>query len=290
MIVTQTLKLNGKRGGLYMRKVLISLLAILFVVANLGISSVDANNKTVSRIVIPTTYAKQDSGHARILKLDVVYSDGSVERITKGVTWSSTTKKVARVGKETVIAGVPGKSTLTATYKGKKASRVMAVSIPSKQSDVNWLKLQQASIFYDGNFYGNSVKLGEDIRKVEGLSGAYGIVESGSGLFGKWSGHFLVSNTTEEKINPSTDIVSIVTTPKLFKRTITYKEVESAFGPASTIFTADEDGYGFTVGFFKNGKSLYEFKQNTLLSYKFNKRVIDIEFDDKQIVRAITIY
>lgn len=273
-----------------MKKLLTSLLAILFIVANLGISSVDAGTKTVSRIVIPTTYAKQDSGHARILKLDVVYSDGSVQRITKGVTWSSTTKKVARVGKETVVAGVPGKTTLTATYKGKKTSRTMAVSIPAKQSDVNWLKLHQAAIFYDGNFYGNSVKLGEDIRKVKGLPGAYGIPESDSGAFGKWTGNFLVSDTRQDKIDPPTDIVSIITTPKLFKRTITYGEVKSAFGPASTIFTADEEGYGFTVGFFKDGKNLYNFKQNTLLSYQFNKRVIEIELDDKQVVRAMTIY
>lgn len=273
-----------------MKKIVTSLLAIFFIVANLGIGSVDASTKTVSRIVIPTTYAKQDSGHARILKLDVVYTDGSIERITKGVTWSSTTKKVARVGKETVVAGVPGKTTLTATYKGKKTSRAMAVSIPAKQSDVNWLKLHQAAIFYDGNFYGNSVKLGEDIRKVKGLHGAYGIPESDSGAFGKWTGNFLVSDTTQDKVDPSTDIVSIITTPKLFKRTITYKEVKSAFGPASTIFTADDEGYGFTVGFFKDGKNLYNFNQNTLLSYQVNKHVLEIELDDKQVVRAMTVY
>ena len=262
---------------------------MLLIVGHIGVAPVDAASKEVSRIVIPSTYAKQHSGHPRILKLDVVYTDGSVKRITKGVKWSSSNKPVARVGKETVVAGVPGKAMLTATYGGKKTSRLMTVSIPSKQSDVNWLKLHQASIFYDGNFYGNSVNFNDDIRKVKGPQGALGILDSGTGIFGVWQGKFIISNNVPVWVESSNDVTMVATTPKLFGRTITYNEVVQALGKSKDIRTDESEGYGGIAVFIRDYVEMYRFEQKTSLSYILNKRNLVIELDEKNVVRSMYI-
>ena len=278
------------RGDDNMKRLLTVIFAMLLIIGNIGVASTDAASKKVSRIVIPSTYAKQHSGHPRILKLDVVYTDGSVKRITKGVKWSSSNKPVARVGKETVVAGVPGKATLTATYGGKKTSRLMTVSIPSKQSDVNWLKLHQASIFYNGNFYGNSVKIGVDTRKINGVPGGFGEPESDSNVPGKWTGPFLNTYSIANIVNPNYAVVSAWTSPKFFNRTITSQEVEKAFGRTPYVLLENiEYGFGFVNDFHKNGKTMLSFKQTTMLSYIFNNRTLELQFDEKGVLRAMSI-
>lgn len=272
-----------------MKRLLTVIFLMLLIVGHNGVAPVDAATKEISRIVIPSTYAKQYSGHPRILKLDVVYTDGSVKRITKGVKWSSSNKPVARVGKETVVAGVPGKATLTATYGGKKTSRHMTVSIPSKQSDVNWLKLHQASIFYDGNFYGNSVNINDDIRKVKGPQGALGMLDSGIGIFGLWNGKFIISNSVPVWEESSNNVTMVAMTPKLFGRTITYNEVVQALGKSKEILTDESEGYGGIAVFIRDYEEIYRFEQKTSLSYTLNKRNLVIELDEKNVVRSMYI-
>ena len=272
-----------------MKRLLTVIFLMLLIIGHIGVAPVDATTKEISRVVIPSTYAKQHSGHPRILKLDVVYTDGSVKRITKGVKWTSSNKPVARVGKETVVAGVPGKATLTATYGGKKTSRLMTVSIPSKQSDVNWLKLHQASIFYDGNFYGNSVNFNDDIRKVEGPQGALGMLDSGIGIFGVWHGKFIISNSVPVWDESSNNITMVAMTPKLFGRTITYNEVVQALGKSKEILTDESEGYGGIAVFIRDYKEIYRFEQKTSLSYTLNKRNLVIELDEKNVVRSMYI-
>ena len=268
-----------------MKRVFMQVVTAILMIASLSFYTEEAQAKSVSKIVIPTTYAKQDSGYARTLKLDVVYTDGTVERITKGVTWSSTTKKVARVGKTSVTSGVPGKTTIQAVYKGKKAKRTMTVSIPSKQNDVSWLKMQQASIFYDGNFYGNRVAFGSDLRKVKGSDGAFAEVQSDSGQFGKWSGDFLLADDPNYQNNPTYDVISVHTSPKFFKRTVTKSEVTRALGTPKEVLD-----YSYTVGFFKAGEELYRFKQDALLVYEVNQRTLIVQLDGDQVVRAISLF
>ncbi|WED55893.1 hypothetical protein OE059_03275 [Exiguobacterium profundum] len=269
-----------------MKRLLTVIFLMLLIVGHNGVAPVDAATKEISRIVIPSTYTKQYSGHPRILKLDVVYTDGSVKRITKGVKWSSSNKPVARVGKETVVAGVPGKATLTATYGGKKTSRHMTVSIPSKQSDVNWLKLHQASIFYDGNFYGNSVNINDDIRKIKGPQGALGRQYSEPFLNGVWNGKYLLSNITADKINVSYQVTRIATTPKLYGRTITYNEVVEAFGKSKDVVTEE---ITYLVAFYRNDEEMYYFKHKSTLGYTLNNHKLVIMLDEKNVVRSMYI-
>lgn len=158
----------------------------------------------------------------------------------------------------------------------------MTVSIPSKQNDVSWLKMQQASIFYDGNFYGNRVAFGSDLRKVKGQDGAFAEIDSSSGQFGKWNGNFLLADEPNYQNNPTYDNTS----PKLFRRTITKAEVTRAFGTPKEVI----DDYSYTLGFFKAGKELCRFKQDALLVYEVNQRTFVVQLDGDQVVRAISLF
>lgn len=136
--------------------------------------------------------------------------------------WSSITRKLARVGKISVTSGVPGKATIQAVYKGKKVKRKMTVRITSKQNGISWLKLHQASIFCDGNYYGNRVTFGSDLRKVKVSDGAFAEVESDSGQFGSLNRNFLLTDDSNYKNNPTYEVISVHTPPK---RTIIKSEV-----------------------------------------------------------------
>lgn len=269
-----------------MRRVTAQFLVGLVLITGLQLGTFEVSAKSVSKVVIPTTYATQGSGYARTLKLDVVYTDGTVERITTGVTWTSTVKKVARVGKSSVTAGVPGKTTLQAVYRGKRATRTMTVSIPAKQSDVSWLKLHQASILFDGNFYGNRVAFDSDVRDVSGPTGAFAEIESDSGQFGTWGGMFLLADEVDYDNNPTYKVVSAHTSPKFFGRTVTKGELTEAFG---TPVEVSED-YDYTLGFFKNGAELLRFTQDTLFVYEVNRCTLVAQTDGRGVVRALSLY
>lgn len=182
---------------------------------------------------------------------------------------------------------LPGKMTLTAKYGGKTTKRAVTVTVPAKQSDDAWLKLQKTSLLETDTFLGSTIRLGHDIRKIKGIEGDWGFEGTDHGVSGTWNGSYLYALRPDYTETPNYRIETIVTSLQLFKRSITKNEWRRVFGkPVSS--QSYEDMWN-QMAFYRNDDMIHTYALTHGEAFRVGKLSIWVHYDQKNFVHAFSL-
>src|SRR5690349_941924 len=89
-----------------------------------------SGTEDLSLTVLPSS-ARLSPGQAMTLTATLTHGNGTKDVVTAKATWTTEKPDVASVSEQGVLTGVnPGKSTITATYKGISSAMVVTVTEP----------------------------------------------------------------------------------------------------------------------------------------------------------------